>query len=219
MPGSDVAVLGGTGHQGRGLAQRLALAGYSVVIGSRDPARAEAAAASWPGGARPRRCTDNSSAASEADIVVLTLPFDSLGATLDACHGSFRRGALVVDVTVPLTVVAGAMSLVDVPEGSATALVRARLPGHARVAGAFKTLPAALLGDVTRPLDCDEFVCGDSREARAEAATLVEALPALRAIDVGGISRAKSIEHLTLVAIAVNRQRNVHESRYRIVGA
>ena len=92
-------------------------------------------------------------------------------------------------------------------------------PGRAvRLAAAFKTVPAHLLGATAEPLDCDEFVCGDSDAARSEAGALVNLLPGLRAIDVGPLSRARSIEHLTALAIAINRRHKVHDARFRIVG-
>src|SRR6185437_13338382 len=101
------------------------------------------------------------------------------------------------DVTVPVTFAGGRMAMLPVAEGSAAEHVRARLPPHVRLAGTFKTIPARLLGEVDRPVDCDEFVCGDSEAARVEAAALVRLVPGVRAVDVGPLVRARSIEHLT----------------------
>jgi len=108
--------------------------------------------------------------------------------------------------------------MLDVAEGSASEHIRARLPQGVGLAGAFKTLPAHLLGEGHDPLDCDEFVCGDTDEARARAMTMVGLLPGVRAVDVGPLSRARSIEHLTALAIAVNRRHKIHDPRFRIVG-
>src|SRR5437763_5599951 len=218
MPQPRVAVLGGTGQQGRGLAQRLALAGFRVIVGSRDEARAAAAVAAWPAEAQPATTADYGSAIADAEIIVLAVPFDSVHLLLDAHGHLFKPESLVVDVTVPVTVVAGTLTLADVAEGSAAEHVRARLPPHARVAATFKTVPAHLLGDTTRPLDCDEFVCGDSAEARSTAATLVEAMRGLRPIDVGPLIRARAIEQLTVLAIAINRRHKIHEARFRVIG-
>jgi len=110
------------------------------------------------------------------------------------------------------------MAMLDVAEGSATEHIRGRLPPAVRLAAAFKTVPAHLLGAAGDPLDCDEFVCGDSDSARSEAAALVSLLPGLRPVDVGPLSRARSIEHLTALAIAINRRHKVHDARFRIVG-
>jgi predicted dinucleotide-binding enzyme len=108
--------------------------------------------------------------------------------------------------------------MADVPEGSAAEHVRARLPAHVGLAGAFKTLPAHLLDAVEQPLECDEFVCGDSDDARSRASSLIRALPGLRAVDVGALSRARFIEHTTALAIVINRRHKIHEARFRVVG-
>ena len=219
MPQPCVAVLGGTGHQGRGLAQRLALAGFPVIVGSRDADRAAAAVTGWPAAARPVDTVGYAAAIAGADVVVLAVPFAAIDAIIDEQQGRFKSSALVVDIAVPLTAAAGALTLADVKEGSAAERVRARLPAHVRLAATFKTVPAALLGDLARPLDCDEFVCGDSAEARSQAAALVHAIEGLRPIDVGPLTRARSIEHLTLLAVAINRRQKIHDARFRVVGA
>jgi NADPH-dependent F420 reductase len=214
----SVGVLGGTGQQGRGIAQRLARAGFAVTVGSRDPARAAAAIAEWPPDTRGVTSADYASVASAADTIVLAVPFDAVGPLLEEHAARVRPQSLVIDVTVPLNFAEGKVTLRDVAEGSAAEFIRARLPAHVRLAVAFKTLPAHLLNDVDRPLDCDEFVCADSPEARAAATGLVEAMPGLRAVDLGPLSRARSIEHLTLLAVAVNRRHKIRDARYRIVG-
>jgi 8-hydroxy-5-deazaflavin:NADPH oxidoreductase len=214
----SVAVLGGTGQQGRGIAQRLALAGLPIVVGSRDPSRAAATIGGWPASVPAVRSAPYGDAIASSDVVVLAIPFDSVDAMLEQHQQSFRQQALVVDVTVPLSFANKAVALAAVPEGSAAEHVKARLPAHTRLAATFKTVPASLLSDLDRPLDCDEFVCGDSDEARAGARDLVQAMPGLRAIDVGPLSRARSIEHLTLLAVGINRRHKIHDARFRIVG-
>jgi hypothetical protein len=212
----SIAILGGTGRQGRGLAQRLASAGYRIVVGSRNPTQAAESVRAW-------RVSDRVSVATyvdavaRADRVILALPFDAIAATLERLRGTFTRG-LVIDVSVPVVFEAGQAALARVPEGSAAEHVRARLPPEVAVAAAFKTIPAHVLDEVDRPLDCDEFVCGDSGDARAAAVELVEAIAGLRAIDVGPLSRARSIEHLTLLAIGINRRHKSQDARFRIVG-
>jgi|SRR5436190_2369617 len=211
----SIAVLGGTGRQGRGLARRLANAGHRIVVGSRDPLQAAATVAAW--GATAVTTASYGDAIAGAEIVVLTLPFETVAATLDAHRARFDT-AFVVDVTVPIVFALGNVSLADVAEGSAAEHVRAHTPPHVGVAAAFKTIPAHVLEDVNRPLDCDEFVCGDTPEARAAAVELVEAIGGLRAIDVGPLSRARSIEHLTLLAIGINRKHKTQDARFRVVG-
>ena len=213
-----IAVLGGTGQQGRGLAQRFARAGVQVIVGSRDPTRAAGVVAGWPAAGPAIRVADYASAVAQADVTILAVPFSSLDVLLHEVQPHFRDGALVVDVVVPVAFTAGALTMMEVAAGSATEHVRARLPPHARLAGAFKTLPAHLLGDLDRTLDCDEFVCGDSDASRADTSALVRLLPGVRPVDVGPLSRARSIEHLTMLAIAINRRHKVHDSRFRVVG-
>jgi NADPH-dependent F420 reductase len=215
MPQPTIAVLGGTGHHGRGIAQRLARAGAAVVVGSRDPARAAAAVEGWTGDVRGASYGD---AIAASAVVILAVPFDSLAALLDEHASRFAPQTLVLDVSVPLAFGGGTVTLANVPEGSAAEHVKARVPPHVRVGATFKTVPAALLSEVDRPLDCDEFVCGDSAEARTDAAAIVERVQGLRAIDIGPLSRARALEYLTLVAVAINRRQKIHDARFRIVG-
>ena len=218
MVTSSVGVLGGTGQQGRGIAQRLTLAGFPVVVGSRDPDRAAAAVGGWPASVPTVRSATYGDAIASSDVVVLAIPFESVDAVLEQHQQAFRQQALVIEITVPLNFANKAVTLSTVAEGSASEHIRARLPAHVRLAATFKTVPAQLLGDLDRILDCDEFVCGDSDEARAGARDLVQSVPGLRAIDVGPLSRARSIEHLTLLAVGINRRHRIHDARFRIVG-
>ena len=213
----SIAILGGTGQQGRGLAQRFARAGSRVVVGSRDPDRARAAVAEWGFGGSIEAAT-NASAIEESDVVVLAVPFSSVDPLLEELRPHFKPAMVVIDVTVPITFTGGKMAMVEVKEGSASEHVRALLPEGVLLAGTFKTIPAHLLGDGETPLDCDEFVCGDSEESRRRAVQLLELLPGLRPVDVGPLSRARSIEHLTALAIAINRRHKIHDARFRIVG-
>lgn len=215
---STIAILGGTGQQGSGLARRFARAGARVVVGSRDPGRARATVAGWGPTAQPIGVADNAAAVAQCEMAVLAVPFAAVDALLDEVRSSLDAGSVVIDVTVPVTFAGGKMAMLEVAEGSATEHIRTRLPVAVGLAAAFKTIPARLLGDAGAPLDCDEFVCADSDEARAAAIALVELLPGLRAVDVGPLSRARSIEHLTALAIAINRRHKIHDARFRVVG-
>jgi len=215
MPRRTIAILGGTGRQGRGIARRLAAAGFPIVVGSRDPARAAATVREW--GADSIGVASYGDAIAGSDVVILALPFDAVVETLDAERGRFGA-AFVIDVTVPVAFTSGNATLVHIPEGSAAELVRSHTPPSVGVAAAFKTVPAHALDEVERPLECDEFVCGDSPDARSVATELVEAVRGLRAIDVGPLPRARSIEHLTLLAIGINRRHKIHDARFRVVG-
>ena len=213
-----IAILGGTGQQGRGLAQRLAMAGERIIVGSRDPDRARATIAGWPPTVPPIEAADNVTAVARAGVTILAVPFPAVDALLAEVHPHFKSDSLVIDVTVPVTFDAGRMSMIELPEGSAAQHIRTRLPPSVRLAATFKTLPAHRLDELDRSLDCDEFVCGDSEEARRQAAALVSKLQGVRAIDVGSLSRAESVEHLTALAIAINRRHKIREARFRVIG-
>jgi NADPH-dependent F420 reductase len=215
---TSIAVLGGTGQQGSGLARRFARAGARVIVGSRNTERATTTVAGW--GAMPQRIhvAGYAEAAASADVVVLAVPFGSVDELLDELRASLKSATTVVDVTVPVTFAGGKMAMLTVAEGSASEHIRARLPAEVGLAAAFKTVPAHLLGDGDAPLDCDEFVCGDTDGSRARAVELVKLLPGLRPVDVGPLSRAGYIEHLTALAIVVNRRHKIHDARFRIVG-
>jgi len=188
-----------------------------VIVGSRDPARARTTVQSWtlP---RPVEVDTYAGAASRARTVVLAVPFESIDALVAALAPQFAPETVVIDVVVPLTFAGGKMSLLAVPEGSAAEHIRARLPATVALACAFKTLPARLLAELDAPLDCDELVCGDSEAARTRAAALVALLPGLRPVDAGPLARARSIEHMTALAVALNRKYKRHDARFRIVG-
>ena len=215
---TSIAILGGTGRQGRGLAQRFAHAGARVIVGSRDPERARATVAGWGSTGEPIDVASYTAAVGLSDVIVLAVPFTSADALLEELRPSLGDGTVVIDVTVPVTFEGGKMAMLEVAEGSASEHIRARLPAGVGLAAAFKTIPAEVLGQGNDPLECDEFVCGDSDHARARAIALVELLPGLRPVDVGPLSRARSIEHLTALAIAINRRHKIHDARFRIVG-
>ena len=135
------------------------LADAEVIVGSRDPARARESVAAW-GMRQPVGVESNATAVEHGDVVVLAVPFPTVDALLDEVCSSLKAGTVVVDVTVPVAFTGGKMTMIDVPEGSASEHIRARLPETVGLAAAFKTIPAHLLCDGEAPLYCDEFVCG-----------------------------------------------------------
>jgi 8-hydroxy-5-deazaflavin:NADPH oxidoreductase len=215
---TSIAILGGTGQQGSGLARRFAAAGAHVVVGSRDPDRARTVAAGWRATGPAIEVATYADAIDRCENIVIAVPFTSVDALLDELARHDVAGKVVIDVTVPVTFASGKMAMLDVVEGSASEHIRARLPANVGLAAAFKTIPAHLLADPGAPLDCDDFVCGDSDESRKRAIALVELLAGLRAVDCGALSRARSVEHLTALAIVINIRHKVHDARYRIVG-
>lgn len=214
----DIGILGGTGAQGRGLAARLARAGYSVIVGSRNLARAEAAAAALFSVADRRIRGGTNEEAASAPTVVLAVPFAAARETLARYRPHFQHGALLVDVTVPVAFKNGRPYLVEVPEGSAAEHVRHHAPAGVGVAAAFKVIPASLLADVTAPLDCDDLVCADSEDSRARILSLVGAITGLRPVDAGSLETCRTIERMTVLAIELNRRYRVPHTRFRVLG-
>jgi 8-hydroxy-5-deazaflavin:NADPH oxidoreductase len=205
-----IAFLGGTGKLGRGLALRLAAAGYEVLLGSRAEDRARDAAAELrrrleEGGDSPARIdgVHNLSAVSGAEIVFLTLPFEILDAFLGEC-GHCLDGKIVVDVVNPLRFIDGRVELAPVAEGSAAMHILRRAPG-ARIVSAFKNAAAAHLLRLARPVVGDVFLASDDAPAKAIVARLVRAIPTLRAVDVGTLANAGLVEAITALELNVNR--------------
>ena len=215
-----IGIIGGTGHEGRGIAARFAAAGLSVLIGSRDPVRARDTVDRLHGASStlPVEGATNDELAARSDVVFLAVPFEGLGELLGSLRSRLKPGTLVVDLVVPLTFEGGVPDVVNVPEGSATEFVRAHLPSEVHVAGAFKTIPASMLGKLDAPLDCDEFVCGETPEIRERTIDLLRRIPALRPLDAGGLSSARSIEHMTALAIVLNKRYKIRDARFRVVG-
>jgi hypothetical protein len=206
-----VAVLGGTGKEGSGLALRWANSGYRVIIGSRSYEKAEAAAAELNQalGSDLVIGTSNPEAAAQADLVVLTVPYDAQRPILETVHEQLQ-GKILVDVTVP--VMPPKIREVFVPEGKSAVLESHALLGEGvRVVAAFQNVSASHLKDLDHAVECDVLVCGDDDEAKTEVIKLVEAA-GMRGIDAGPLVNAVAAEALTPVLMYINK-------RYKVIGA
>ena len=161
-----IAIVGGTGPEGRGLALRLAMAGHEVIIGSRDAGRASEAAAGLLAtrDGLPITGAANADAVGASDVVLLSVPFEGLRATAESLRSELA-GRLVVSIVAPMEFVDGQMRAVGVPEGSAGELARDLLP-ESRVASAFQNLSARELLRAEHPLQGDVAVCADDDMAR-----------------------------------------------------
>jgi 8-hydroxy-5-deazaflavin:NADPH oxidoreductase len=212
-----LAIIGGTGTLGSGLARRLAATGhYAILIGSRDPARAQAAAASLPtmAGAPAPRGASNAEAAKAGDVVLLAVPWANHPAILDEIKPHVT-GKLVVDTTVPL--VPPRVARVQLPpEGSAALASQLRLGDTVRVVAAFHNVAAHKLQN-DEPIDCDVLIFGDDPKDRAVAASLAEAA-GLRGVHAGPLANAVAGEALTSVLIGINRNYKVDGAGIRITG-
>jgi 8-hydroxy-5-deazaflavin:NADPH oxidoreductase len=221
--GRTVSVLGGTGAEGSGLALRWALAGYRVVIGSRDAARAETAADEIrrkAGAAVDVAGRANPDAAAASDLVVLTVPFAAQVATLNQVKDQLKAGTVLVDVTVPLATAVGGRptQLLGVWAGSAAEQTAATVPQGVSVVAAFHHVGAHALADPGHQVDCDVLVCGDTRAAKERVRPLVEAIPGARFVDAGPLANARIVEGLTALLVGINIRNKIPGSGIRVTG-
>jgi NADPH-dependent F420 reductase len=217
----NVAIVGGTGAEGSGLAARFAKAGARVLIGSRSTEKAVAAAERIAMQTRAGEVTGhaNAEAASQANVVILTVPLTAQVETLKAIREHLLSGAILVDATVPLEIaVGGRLSrMVTLWDGSAAQQAARLLPGVAVVA-AFHALSAELLGRLDENVDCDALLCGDSAEAKRTVSELAETIPGVRAIDAGALDCARFLENAAAMLIALNLRHKVKRAGMRITG-
>ena len=204
-----IAILGGTGDLGAGLARRWHEAGYPVCIGSRDPAKAAATVAALRRGAGADerragslRALGNRAAAEAAEIVVLTVPFAHQAATLEAVSPALR-GKILVDATVPLQAPPRLSEARMPEEGSAAARAQAIVGERVRVVSAFQNVAADHIR-ASAPLDADVLVCGDDKAAREAVIALVRAA-GMRGLHAGKLANAVAAEALTSALLHINR--------------
>src|SRR5437867_8333172 len=162
----SVGLIGGTGEEGRGLALRWAIAGARVSIGSRTLDRAKTVADDLNQllGSRARQPIgygENQKVIAGSGLALLTVPFAHAASTLEAHRQDFRDGSILIDITVPVSFEQGRVRYVELPEGSASEHLKARLPESTPLVAAFKTEPAHLLAEIDEALDCDSFVASD----------------------------------------------------------
>ncbi|MBK9927228.1 MAG: NADPH-dependent F420 reductase [Anaerolineales bacterium] len=213
-----IAVLGGTGKEGKGLAFRWAKAGYKVLIGSRSSERAVTAASEimeLSEGSSSVVGTSNLEAAQLAEIVVLTVPYSAHRETLESVKDALK-GKLLIDATVPL--VPPKVTKVQMPPaGSAAQEAKEILGDDVQVVAAFQNVSYERLMDDNGEVECDVLVTGSSKEARAEAIMLVEAA-GLTGWDAGPIENSVVVEGLTSVLININKQHGSTHAGIKITG-
>jgi NADPH-dependent F420 reductase len=212
-----LAVLGGTGHEGSGIAFRAALTGWKVVIGSRDAIKAAAKADELNGLAGSSNITGAGlvEAAQQAAIVVLAVPYAAQVSTADVVKAALE-GKVLIDVTVPLR--PPKVSVVQLPaEGSCTQALQKHLGTGVRVVSAFQNVSAHALMEKGKAVDCDVLVCSDDAEAKIATRELITQM-GLVAIDAGPLANSVVSEALTSVLIHLNKTYKVPASGIRITG-
>lgn len=218
----SVAIIGGTGPEGRGLAARWARAGVKVIIGSRDEARARMAAQELSdqiGAHAQITGADNAAAVAQCSTVVLAVPFEAQIATLRALKNAFRSDAVLITTTVPLAAAIGdrASRVIGVWQGSAAEQAAELVPAGVKIAAAFQNVSAALLMR-DGPIECDVIVCSDDDHARAIASELARKIPGARAIHGGRLENARIVEQITALLVGINIRYKVHGGGIRITG-
>jgi NADPH-dependent F420 reductase len=217
-----IAILGGTGAEGSGLAYRWAKAGEQVLIGSRDAGRAAETAKQLSeriGRAAQIEGMDNASAAAACDVAVLTVPFSGTAALLKQLKSVWKPGTIVIDTTVPLAATIGgaATRTLGVWQGSAAEQTKELLPPGVSLAAALQNLGAeSLVGD--EPVDCDVLVCSDDERAKQIASELVGKIPGARALNGGKLENSRIVESLTALLIGLNMRYKVHGAGIRFTG-
>lgn len=216
-----IAVIGGTGPAGMGLALRWARAGEAVIIGSRDASRAQAAADAIRqrvSGQAQVSGLENAVACAASDLLVLTVPFAGQAELLKQLKPAIRAGSVLIDATVALAASVGgrASRTLGVWQGSAAQQAAELAPKGVSVAAAFHNLSAEVLnGD--EDVDCDVIVCSDDPNATQAAMALAATIPGARAIDGGKLENARVLEQITALLIGLNMRHKGH-SGLRITG-
>ena len=214
-----LAVIGGTGAEGSGLAVRWAAAGYPVVIGSRSSEKAAATAAelrtNLPAGSAALGGNKNFAAAAAAQVVVLSVPYEAQASSIheivDACQGK-----IVITVGVPLQP-PKVSTVWHVPGGSAAEEAQAQLGTNVRLAAAFQNVSAGHLQDLTWVAECDVLVTGDDKGAKQMAMELARDA-GFFAVDAGPLANSAVVEGLTALLIGINIRHKVKGSGIRITG-
>jgi NADPH-dependent F420 reductase len=219
-----IAIIGGTGDQGLGLALRFAISGEHVLVGSRDVKKAENAVNIIKNMLNKDDLPNvsamtNEDATKNGDIIILTVPLQAQMVTLRSIK-DFVNGKIFVDATVPLE---GCISgkptrFVDLWEGSAAERSAAFLGKEARVVSAFCNISAASLTNITKNVECDCLVSGDDSNANAPIMELAEKIPGVRAIECGPLENARIVEKLTPLLINLNIRNKIKLAGIRITG-
>jgi NADPH-dependent F420 reductase len=216
-----IAMIGGTGPAGTGLALRWVRAGETVIIGSRDAARAQSTAEAirqQVGATAKISGLENAAACAVSDLLVLTVPFEGQAALLKQLKPALRPGSVLIDATVPLAASVGgrASRTIGVWQGSAAQQTAELVPKGVSVVAAFQNVSAEVLNGDT-DLDCDVIVCSDDPRATQVAMELAVEIPRVRALDGGKLENARIVEQITALLIGLNIRHKGH-SGVRITG-
>lgn len=220
-----VSIIGGTGPQGLGIGERLAIAGVDVIIGSRKEEKAVAVVAE----AKEKladydlssmKAMANEDAAKEGDVLIITVPLAAQKPTLEGIK-EFCKDKIVMDATVPLETAIGGkpFRFIDLMEGSAAERTAKILEGTgAKVICAFCNISNSHLSNIPEEIDCDCLIAGDDKKSKEIAAEIINKIPGIRTLDCGILEKARVIEKITPLLIGLNIKYKSHYGGLRITG-
>jgi NADPH-dependent F420 reductase len=216
-----IAIIGGTGGQGLGIAIRFVQAGEDVIIGSRTMEKAQKAVDKVKdllGDVENLKAAENPDAAKEADVLVLTVPLAAQRATLLSIKEG-ATGKILMDATGPLeTAIGGSPTrCLYLPEGAASERAQKILP-DTNVICAFNNISSGALMNFNEPIDCDCLISGDNQESKITVAKLIEKIPGVQVVDCGPLERAQIIEKITPLLIGLNIKKTCKDAGIRITG-
>ncbi len=215
---AKIGLIGGTGPQGRGIALRFAKSGIPVIIGSRREEKGKKIAQELNEKLNTTiiEGTSNEKIFDQAKYIFLTVPFEHAAETLKGLVNLFKEGHVFVDVTVPLEFKKGYVDVMELEEKSGSEHLKKILPEEIPFVGAFKTLAAHALEDLSNPLNRDVFVFGN-KEARKEVAEVINKIEGLNAVICGPIQMARAVERMTALAITINKKNKYKDSGFKLV--
>jgi 8-hydroxy-5-deazaflavin:NADPH oxidoreductase len=219
----DVAIVGGTGKEGYGLALRLLRAGHRVTIGSRSAERAAEAVARATellGDAVDVEGAENAAAVLGAHIVVVTVPFSGMIASYTSVAPALQAGQVVLDATSPLMTAVGGRAWEPIRpwHGSAAELAASLVPDGVSVVAGLHTIGAHTLVALDRDVESDALLCADDEAAKRLVGELIDSVPGMRWVDAGPLANARLTEPLTPLIITINRRYKLKDGGFRITG-
>jgi len=225
MESVTIGLIPGTGKQSQGIALRLGLAGYKVLIGSRSAEKALKVANELNAklGKNLFQGFENKQVVRASSLLFLVVPPQFLGRTLKELSPEFQTGMVLVDVTVPLTFkekrICWDASVIDAEDEppSASEFIQAQVPEGVTVVGAFKTISAAKLNALSEPLEVSTFLVSDSTAAKQLVKTILAKIPRLQILDAGPLAVASTIEHMTALVINLNKLNKLKHGSFKVV--
>lgn len=222
METRKIGLIPGTGKQSKGIALRLGMAGYSVMIGSRTKEKALATAKELNEKINKEifSADDNKHVATECNLIFLVLPSEYLLETIKDLKDYFQPGTIIVDVMVPLIFEDGYMQCAhDTMKSSISEILQSMLSDDIPIVGAFKTVSANILGNVSMQLNLDIFVTSDVKQAKQEVMELITNIEGCRPVDAGPLKNSRTTEQMTALVININKLNKLKHASYKIISS